>query len=156
MEYKENSAGIYCSLFAKQRQIAKHATYPSWYEASWRADARMSISIRLSCKVSRNACFTMFLHTGGKMDMEASMRDARARNTDVPKQRVSGEQHQLINGHPDGQHGTHKPRPLWNYIYWGVKQVTSSSAIPCLYSTVPGFVRALSFSASVLLFFDKH
>lgn len=43
---------------------------PSLYEASWRADARMSISMRLSCKVSRNVCFAMFLHTGGKMDMK--------------------------------------------------------------------------------------
>lgn len=28
----------------------------------------MSISIKLSCKVSRNVCFAMFLHTGGEMD----------------------------------------------------------------------------------------
>lgn len=49
---------------------SRHATYPSLYEASWRADARMSISMRLSCKVSRNVCFAMFLHTGGEMDMK--------------------------------------------------------------------------------------
>lgn len=42
----------------------EHATYPSLYAASWPADARMSISMRLSCKVSRNVCFDMFLHTG--------------------------------------------------------------------------------------------
>lgn len=53
---------------------SEHATYPSLYEASRPADARMSISMRLSCKVSRNDCFAMFLHTGGKMDMKLDVR----------------------------------------------------------------------------------
>lgn len=51
------------------KEDSKRATYPSLKEASRWADARTSISMRLSCKVSRNVCFAMFLHTGGKMEM---------------------------------------------------------------------------------------
>lgn len=74
-------------LFSWQSRFwqSEHATYPSLYEASRPADARMSISMRLSCKVSRNDCFAMFLHTGGKMDMKLVW-DERARN--MTKQHV--------------------------------------------------------------------
>lgn len=98
----KNSAGITIVFMAKQIRLwqkcvepdSKHATYPSLYEASWRADARMSISMRLSCKVSRNVCFAMFLHTGGKMDMKLVW-DVRARNTEMPIQYViTRQQHQ--------------------------------------------------------------
>lgn len=117
---------------------SKHATYPSLYEASWRADARMSISMRLSCKVSRNACFAMFLHTGGKMDMKLVW-DTHARNTQRPIQFVITKQHQqLTNGGQDGQYET-KPRPLWNYFYKGERQITSSSLIPLVW-TLPYLV----------------
>lgn len=72
-------------LMAKQILTdSKHATYPSLNEASWRADARMSISMRLSCKVSRNVCFAMFLHTSGKMDNEASVRCACKKQPERP------------------------------------------------------------------------
>lgn len=67
----DGSTGLTIAFMAKQILTeSEHATYPSLYEASRPADARMSISMRLSCKVSRNDCFAMFLHTGGKMDMK--------------------------------------------------------------------------------------
>lgn len=114
---------------------SKHATYPSLYVASWRADARMSISMRLSCKVSRNVCFAMFLHTGGKMDMKLVW-DVRARNTEMPIHYVITKQHQqqLTNGDRDRQRGTKKPRPLWNYFYKSVRQMTSSSLVPLFWA----------------------
>lgn len=114
---------------------SKHATYPSLYEASWPADARMSISMRLSCKVSRNVCFAMFLHTGGKMHMKLVW-DERARDTEMPKQHVITKQHQrhLTNEDQDGRRGTKKPRPLWNYFYKGVRQITSTSLVSLIWA----------------------
>ena len=118
---------------------SKHATYPSLYEASWRADARMSISMRLSCKVSRNVCFAMFLHTGGKMDMKLvwDVRAKKHRNANT----VCDHQANINNNNTNWQMeiktdgvGQKKPRPLWNYFYRGVRQITSICLVPFIWA----------------------
>lgn len=122
-------------FLTRESQIANmQTTYPSLYEdASWRADARMSISMRLSCKVSRKDCFAMFLHTDGKMEVKRVW-DVRARNIEVPIQCVISKQQQLTNGNQDRQGDTHKLRPLWNYFYKGVRQTTSSFLHPLIWA----------------------
>lgn len=77
----------------------------------------------------------------------------------MPKEHVITKEHQqhLTNEDQDRRHGTKKPRPLWNYFYKGVRQITSTSLVPPQLGTaIPCFVRALPFSASVLLLSDKH
>lgn len=135
----------------------KHATYPSLYEASWPADARMSISMRLSCKVSRKVCFAMFLHTGGKMDMELVW-DERARNTEMPIQC----DHQATSTKSDkwGSRWMAWDKETKALMELLLRRCKTNNIYLCcpphLGSVIPCFVRALPFSASVLLLSDKH
>lgn len=116
----------------------------------------MSISMRLSCKVSRNVCFDMFLHTEGGVWgrglerctwslREMSLRETQRRQYTC-EQQARRRQHVADDGGGGGVGGLvgggdgAEETVCGNYFYWGVRHRTSTCVARPSLGTLPYLV----------------